>query len=70
MIQIHYYYGDGSVMGDILAMRDAPSCYASYRETIEKSDVIEKIGNKAYFEIFGEDFAPVLDDLTAQLPCA
>jgi hypothetical protein len=35
-------------------------------ETIEKSGVVEKTGNKAHFEIFAEDFEPVLDDLTAQ----
>ena len=52
---------------DIDAMRDALSCYATYRKVIEESGVIEKIGDKAYFEIFGENFAPVLDDLTAQL---
>ena len=54
--------------GDILAMRDALSCYATYREIIEESGVMEKIGDKTYFEIFGEGFTPVLDDLTAQLP--
>jgi LmbE family N-acetylglucosaminyl deacetylase len=54
--------------GDILAMKDALSCYATYRETIEKSGVVEKIGDKVYFEMFAEDFTPVLDDLTAQLP--
>jgi LmbE family N-acetylglucosaminyl deacetylase len=53
--------------GDILAMKDALNCYASYKETIEKSGVVEKTGNKAHFEIFAEDFKPVLDDLTAQL---
>ncbi len=53
--------------GDIDAMRDALSCYASYKDTIEKSGVMEKIGDKIYFEIFAEDFTPVLDDLTAQL---
>jgi len=52
---------------DISAMRDALYCYATYRETIEKSGVIEKIGKEVYFEIFAEDFTPVLDDLTAQI---
>lgn len=52
---------------DIHAMSEALKCYASYKETIEKSDVLEKIGNKAYFECFAEDFTPVLDDLTDQL---
>ncbi len=53
--------------GDILAMRNALNCYATYREIIEESGVIEKIGDKVYFEIFGESFSPVLNDLTAQL---
>ncbi|HGJ65680.1 TPA: PIG-L family deacetylase [bacterium] len=52
---------------DIQAMRDALNCYVTYRETIKKSGVIEKVGNKAYFEIFGEDFKPVLDDLTSYI---
>jgi N-acetylglucosamine malate deacetylase 2 len=52
---------------DILAMKNSLSCYATYKEVIEKSGVIEKIGNKAYFEIFAEDFKPALDDLTLQL---
>lgn len=52
---------------DIFAMKDALNCYVSYRETIEKSGVVEKTGDKAHFEIFAEDFKPVLDDLTAQL---
>jgi LmbE family N-acetylglucosaminyl deacetylase len=53
---------------DIRAMKDALDCYVTYRETIEKSGVIEKIGDKVYFEIFGEKFAPPLQDLTEQLP--
>lgn len=52
---------------DISAMRDALYCYTTYRETIEKSGVIEKIGKEVYFEIFAEDFTPALDDLTAQI---
>ena len=53
---------------DILALKNALKCYASYRETIEKSGVIEMIGDKIHYEIFAENFEPVLDDLTAQLP--
>ncbi len=52
---------------DILAMKNALNCYITYREVIEKSEVVDKIGNVAYFEIFAEDFKPVLDDLTSQL---
>lgn len=50
---------------DIDAMRNALSCYATYQEIIKKGDPVEKIGNKAYFEIFGENFNPVLTDLTS-----
>ena len=54
--------------GDILALKNALKCYVTYRDTIEKSGAIEKIGDKVYYEIFAENFEPVLDDLTAQLP--
>ena len=52
---------------DLLAMTEALKCYATYKETIEKSEVMEKIGDEVYFECFTEDFTPVLDDLTDQL---
>lgn len=52
---------------DILAMKSALNCYATYKNVIEESGVVEKIGSRAYFEIFGEDFSPVLNDLTEQL---
>jgi hypothetical protein len=44
------------------------SCYETYRETIKKSGILKGIGNKVYFEIYGEDHKPVLSDLTAGLP--
>ena len=53
---------------DIQALKNALTCYATYQETIEKSGVIEKIGNRIYFEFYGEDFTPVLHDLTEKLP--
>ena len=52
---------------DIAAMKDALNCYITYKETIEKSGVIDKIPSKAYFEFFAEDFKPVLDDITAEI---
>ncbi|MFC1651040.1 PIG-L deacetylase family protein [Candidatus Latescibacterota bacterium] len=52
---------------DILAMKNALSCYPTYKETIEKSGVIETIGTKIYFEIYGEEFSPPLEDLTAKM---
>ena len=53
---------------DIQALKNALTCYATYQETIEKSGVLEKIGDRIYFEIYGEDFSPVLHDLTEKLP--
>ena len=52
---------------DIEAMKRALRCYATYRETIEKSQVVETIGDRLYFEIFGENFTPPLTDLTKEL---
>jgi LmbE family N-acetylglucosaminyl deacetylase len=52
---------------DILAMKKSLDCYATYKDVIEKSGVVEKIGNRVYFEIFGENFSPVLNELTEQL---
>lgn len=53
--------------GDIEAMKGALACYASYRDVIEKSGVVEKIGRRVYFEIYGEEFSPPLKDLTDKL---
>ncbi|MFC1538560.1 PIG-L deacetylase family protein [Candidatus Latescibacterota bacterium] len=52
---------------DILAMKNALACYATYKDTIEKSGVIDTIGTQIYFEIYGEDFTPPLDDLTTEM---
>lgn len=43
-------------------------CYKTYQDTIEAIGVKEKIGGKCYFEIFGENFDPPLNDLTKQMP--
>ena len=40
------------------------NCYESYQQTIKDSGVIEKIGDKIEFEIFGESFDPPLKNLT------
>ena len=48
-------------------LKAALSCYETYREVIEKSGVVQKIGDKVHFEIFGEDHKPPLSDLTAEL---
>lgn len=46
-------------------LKTALSCYETYLETIEKSGVVQAIGNRVYFEIYGEDHKPPLTDLTA-----
>lgn len=47
---------------------DCLNCYETYQDTIEAIGVVEKIGDKVYFEIFGEHFDPPLADLTEQMP--
>ncbi|MEK6480058.1 PIG-L family deacetylase [Catalinimonas sp. 4WD22] len=47
--------------------KQALMCYKTYQETIEKSGVVEEIGDKVHFEIFGESFNSPLSDLTDQL---
>ncbi|MFC1585164.1 PIG-L deacetylase family protein [Fibrobacterota bacterium] len=49
---------------DLNAMREALKCYATYKDTIDKSGIMETIGTKAYFEIYWEDFTPPLSSLT------
>lgn len=44
------------------------SCYKTYQETIKTSGIVEKVGDKLHFELFGESFDPALTDLTEQLP--
>jgi hypothetical protein len=48
-------------------LKAALKCYDTYQETIENSGVVEKIGDKVHFEIFGEDFKPPLGDLTEKM---
>jgi len=52
---------------DIEAMKKALGSYATYKDTIEKVGVVEKIGDRVYFEFYGEDFSPPLSDLTDRL---
>lgn len=49
------------------AFLDCLDCYKTFQEVIEDSGVKEKIGNKVYFEIFGEDHKPLLKSLTEDL---
>ena len=48
-------------------LKAALSCYETYKETIEKSGVLEVIGDRIYFEIYKEDHKPPLMDLTDKL---
>lgn len=52
---------------DIEAMKAALNCYKTYQDKIEESGVVDKVGKELHFEFFGEDFTPVLPELTAQL---
>jgi N-acetylglucosamine malate deacetylase 2 len=49
---------------DIALFRQALACYESYRERVVQSGIVDMIGEKVYFEIYGEDYKPVLLDLT------
>lgn len=52
---------------EIEMLKRCLSCYVTYKDVIEESGVIDKIGDKLFFEIYGEDFKPPLDDLTIRL---
>lgn len=51
-------------------MKKALDCYKTYQEVIQKIGVVEIIGDKLHFEIFGEEHEPPLDDLAAGLSVA
>lgn len=53
---------------DLEVFKAALNCYETYRETIEKSGVMQTIGDRVYFEIYGEDHKPPLSDLTDGIP--
>lgn len=52
---------------DIKAMKDALLCYESYQEMVEKTGVIEKIGDKVHFEIAFENHNPPLTKITDKI---
>jgi N-acetylglucosamine malate deacetylase 2 len=52
---------------DVAAMKAALSCYTTYKETIEESGIMEKVGRTLYFEFFGENFDPPVSSLEAAL---
>lgn len=49
---------------DIEMFKKCLSCYETYKETIAESKVVEKIGDTIYFEFFGENIDPPIDDIT------
>ena len=49
---------------DIEMFKKCLSCYETYKETIEESKVVEKIGDTIYFEFFGEHLDTPIDDIT------
>ncbi len=52
---------------DINALKLSLACYTTYKDTIEESGIVEKIGNILNFEIFNEDFNPPLKNLNKNL---
>lgn len=52
---------------DIEACRRALDCYESFKETIEKTGIKDKLFSEVPFELFGEAFDPPVGDLFAKL---
>lgn len=53
---------------DIAMMKSCLLCYETYKDTIEETGVVEKVGNALYFEFFAEQHTPPVSDITAALP--
>lgn len=53
---------------EIAMMKATLSCYSTYQSVIEATGVVERIGDKVYFELFGEEHKPQLSDLTSLIP--
>jgi hypothetical protein len=52
---------------NVQSMKRALLCYETYQEMVEKTGVIDKIGNKVHFEIALEQHDPPLKKITAAL---
>lgn len=52
---------------DRKALSDALDCYETYQEVIQKTNVLNKIGDRIHFEFFQENFTPPISDLTEGL---
>ena len=50
---------------DISILKKCLECYSTYQATIEESGVVEKIGDKVYFEFFQEEKKPKVWDICA-----
>ena len=53
---------------DVEVFKKALSCYVTYQEVIDNIGVIDLIGDRVFFEIFGEKHNPPLTDLADKLP--
>jgi len=53
---------------DIEAMKNALACYATYKNTIRDSGVVEKVGSRLHFEFFQETRLPPASDLCEEMP--
>ena len=49
-------------------LREALYCYTTFIDVIESTNVINIIGDKVYFEFFGENFKPPVGDISLNLP--
>lgn len=52
---------------DVQRMKEALLCYETYQEMVEKTAVIDKIGDKVHFEIAFEQHTPPLKKITDAL---
>ena len=52
---------------DIEMMKKTLACYSTYKDVIDKSGVVDKVGDKVYFEFYGEDFTPPVGDVVDEL---
>ena len=48
---------------DIEACRRALDCYVTFKETIERTGIKDKLTNDVAFEFYAEDFSPPVSDL-------
>ncbi|MEX2403676.1 MAG: PIG-L family deacetylase [Balneolales bacterium] len=52
---------------DIEKSRQALLCYETYQDVIAEVGVLERMGDKVYFEFFQEDYAPAATDMAQGL---